>query len=134
MDTDRPKILLVIDDELLSDVTEFRLSLLGYDVETEREGNAAIQRVEVSPPDLIIVSGDIHDMDCIDFVNVIRTRAQVNEVPVIVFSVESGLDAVRRAFAAGTSAYVITPYDPAILETKIESLLSHQPRTRRALV
>lgn len=134
MSRDRPKILLVIDDQLLADVTDFRLSLLGYEVQTEREGNAAIQHVEASSPDLIIVSGDICDMDCVEFVNVIRTRAQDNDVPVIVFSAESGLDAVRRAFAAGTNDYVITPYDPATLEAKIELLLTNQPAPRHSIV
>ena len=51
----RSRLLLVEADELLADVTAFRLELLGYLVETVHQGDAAIKLVRERKPDLFII-------------------------------------------------------------------------------
>ena len=133
MNYDRRKILIVIHDELLAELTEFRLSLLGYDTHVVRDGNTAVELVESSPPDLLIVCDDIQDIGYIDLVNVIRNRSVNSHVPLIVFSIDAELETVQRAFFAGANDYIITPYDPATLEAKIEDLLVTELRSHEKL-
>jgi len=44
-------------------------------------------------------------------------------------SSQSDLDLVERVWKNGVSDYLVTPYDPIILERKVARLLSDVPRT-----
>lgn len=39
------------------------------------------------------------------------------------FSSSGDLDDVERAFTAGAKEFVVTPYDPAVLQRKLQALL-----------
>ena len=41
-----------------------------------------------------------------------------------VLSADAALDSVQQAFQAGASDYLVTPYDPVVLEEKVERLLT----------
>ena len=123
MRSDTPDILLVEEDETLADITAFRLELLGYRVAQARSGEAALDRVHDSPPDLLIVDLYLPGIDGIELINRLRSDNATAEIPVMVFSVDSDLNVVANAFAAGANDYLMTPYDPAVLQEKIAKLL-----------
>jgi response regulator of citrate/malate metabolism len=45
----------------------------------------------------------------------------------IVFSLDPSLETVERAFHAGANDYLITPFDPTVMEEKIEQILDQRP-------
>jgi PleD family two-component response regulator len=47
---------------------------------------------------------------------------QTSEVPVMVISTNSDLEDVQKAFNAGADEYLVIPYDPLVLEAKVERL------------
>ena len=47
-----------------------------------------------------------------------------NSFPSSFFSLDPSLETVERAFHAGTQDYLITPFDPTVMEEKIEALLA----------
>ncbi len=123
MDKESPRLLLVESDELLADITAFRLELLGYDVTMADSGGAAFTMLESSLPDLIILDLHLADMEGLDMIDRLSNDARTSSVAILAFSIDADLDSVQRAYAAGARDYVVVPYDPAVLESKIESLL-----------
>lgn len=117
-------ILLVEDDPLLADITAFRLELLGFEVKTVESYEVALAVCEETRVDVIIVDLELAGMKGLELINQLQISETTHETPILVFSSDPNLDVVQKAFKAGAKDYLVTPYDPAVLEAKIERLLS----------
>ena len=117
-------ILVVEDDPLLADITAFRLELLGFEVLTAENVDEALTACETQHVDLVIVDLELAGMKGLDLIHQLQITEETHETPILVFSTDPSLDVVQKAFKAGAKDYLVTPYDPAVLEHKIELLLS----------
>ena len=124
-----PCILVVEDDPLLADITAFRLELLGFDVQTVETAEDAIELCEESHVDVVIVDLELAGMKGLELINQLQLGEETHETPILVFSTDPSLDVVQKAFKAGAKDYLVTPYDPAVLEHKIERLLAPETIT-----
>jgi CheY-like chemotaxis protein len=122
---DTPHILLLEEEPVLSEITAFRLELLGYRVTCVAGGEDLLKQLADQTPDLMIVDTHVPDMNCGELINRITSDSRYGHIPVLVFSIDADLDAVQKAFAAGAKDYLVIPYDPAVLEDKVEGLLEH---------
>ncbi len=123
MQDDVPQLLLVEEDETLAEITAFRLELLGYGVRSAGTGDETQKKVHQQRPDLIILDTVLPDVDGIELVNSLKNDPATHDIPILIFSADADLDSVEKAFAAGADDYLVTPYDPAVLEQKLEHLL-----------
>lgn len=127
MKPDVPTLLLVEADELLSDITAFRLELLGYSVTCVRSAKEARNRIARAPiPDLIIVDINLPDEPGLDFIRQLRDQEQTHNVPVMAFSLEAHADAAEQSHRAGASDFIALPYDPTVLEQRLELVLDKE--------
>lgn len=112
------------------DITSFRLELLGYDVQAETTAAGAIAWVSQNLPDLVAV-GYLSDMDPVEFLNRLSDDPRTCQLPLLYLSANSDLDEVQRAYNAGADEYLLTPYDPLVLERKVQGLVTAaQTQTR----
>lgn len=123
MPSGRRQILLVEEEPALVDITSFRLELLGYDVQTHSTADSALEWLSRNVPDLLAV-GYLSDMDPVELLNRISDDPRLSETPLLYVSANSDLDEVQRAYNAGADEYLLTPYDPLVLEHKIQGLLA----------
>lgn len=115
-------ILLIEEEPILLEITAFRLELLGYQVTTVETAEAALQWLAENLPDLLVV-GHLSDMESVEFLNQLSNDPRISELPMIHLSANADLEEVQRAFNAGADEYLVTPYDPLVLENKVEALL-----------
>ena len=115
-------ILLIEEEPTLREITSFRLELLGYRVVTKMTADEANKQLMGKLPDLIAV-GHVAEMDSIEFLNHLSNDPRTSELPIIYLSGNSDLEEVQRAFNAGADEFLVTPYDPIVLEKKVEGLL-----------
>ena len=120
---DNPLILLLEEEPVLAEITAFRLELLGYRVTSVHTGEELLKQLVDQTPDLIIADTYLPDMNGAELINRVTSDSRYGHIPVMVFSVEADLEAVQKAFSAGAKDYLVTPYDPAVLERKVELLL-----------
>ena len=118
-----PHLLLVIEDETLAEITSFRLELLGYVVRYVCSGEDALLATRDDVPDLVITDLVLPGMNGVELINELRNAAETHEVPIMAFTIDSDLNSVQKAHEAGADDYLVTPYDPAVLEQKLEQLL-----------
>jgi len=116
-------ILLIEEDPTLLEITAFRLELLGYQVMCLDNAHDASLWLREYLPDLIAV-GHLADMEPVEFLNLLSNDPRTSELPMIYVSVSSDLEEVQRAYNAGADEFLVTPYDPLILEKKVEGLLN----------
>ena len=115
-------ILLVEEEPTLRDITSFRLELLGYRVVTKVTADDASRLIAEQLPDLIAV-GHVAEMESIEFLNHLSNDPRTSDLPMIYLSGNSDLEEVQRAFNAGADEFLVTPFDPLVLESKVEGLL-----------
>jgi CheY-like chemotaxis protein len=117
-----PQILLVEEDPILLEVTGFRLELLGYGVIEQQSAEAALEWLRDHSPALIIVDHALPGMDGIEFIDRLSNDTQTSEIPIMMLSTRSDLEDVQKAYNAGADDYLVIPYDPMVLESKVERL------------
>jgi CheY-like chemotaxis protein len=116
------QILLIEEDPTLLEITAFRLQLLGYDVVTHQSAERALEWLASSLPALVIVDHVLPGMDGIEFINRLSNDVRTSEIPIMFLSTKADLDDVQRAYNAGADEYLVIPYDPIVLESKVERL------------
>ncbi|HEY4234420.1 MAG TPA: response regulator [Lacipirellulaceae bacterium] len=129
MSRQTPQILLVEEDPLLSEITAFRLGLLGYDVVKVPTAEQAIDRLQHDLPTLMIVDQTLPKMSGIELLNRLSNDVRTSEMPVIFLSTNAELEEVQQAYNAGADEYLVIPYDPTVLEAKVERLASMVEQT-----
>jgi DNA-binding response OmpR family regulator len=121
--SERSTTILLIDcDATLLEITAFRLELLGYQVESQDSAEQALKWLADNLPSLVIVDHVLPGMDGIEFVNRLSNDTRTSEIPIMFLSTNGDLEDVRKAYNAGADEYLVIPYDPMVLEAKVERL------------
>jgi CheY-like chemotaxis protein len=119
-----PTIMLIEGDPTLLEITAFRLELLGYQVESMDSAEQAIKRLAETLPSLVIVDHVLPGMDGIEFINRLSNDTRTSNIPIMFLSGNGDLEDVQKAYNAGADEYLVIPYDPMVLESKVERLTS----------
>ena len=124
MKLDVPQLMLVEENELLADITAFRLELLGYAVICVRSAEQADARLLQDPlPAIILLDTTLLDTNSSDLLSRLNSNERTHAIPVMVLTDDADLNAVQKAYKAGAKDYLVLPYDPAVLEQKVERLM-----------
>ena len=125
-DSSRIHILLVESESVLAELTSFRLELLGYQIKSVATGSEAMEIIRNEPPNLVIANTSLTDGDGLEWLSRLRGEISAEKLPVLALSLDPSLETVERAYYAGAQDYLITPFDPVILEQKIVDIVSPQ--------
>jgi CheY-like chemotaxis protein len=116
-------VLVVEDDPTLRRVIEMILEARGYEVAQARHGGAALERMAVSIPTIVIADLKMPVMDGRELIDRMLLDPQLRDVPVVLLT--GNLDAARTVPGAG--AIVVKPFDPEVLASTIERLTEKDP-------
>jgi CheY-like chemotaxis protein len=121
-----PTVLVVDDDpdilEALSDI----LQAEGYGVERARNGQEALDRLNGSPPKLILLDLMMPIMDGWEFSKRMRQRPGHEKTPIIVLSADRNVHA--RANEIGAIGHLAKPFELGDLLEMVRNVLSGGPQ------
>jgi DNA-binding response OmpR family regulator len=129
MSAQSPQILLLEAEPTLLEITAFRLELLGYEVVSLESAERALEWLADKLPTLIIVDHVLPGIDGIEFINRLSNDTRTSDVPIMFLSTNGDLEDVQKAYNAGADEYLVIPYDPIVLESKVERLASAASQT-----
>ena len=118
------KILLVDDSETMRSIWKKVLTGLDQVQTTEAaDGLEALQAIEDHGPfDVLLVDWKMPNMDGLELVQ--KIRATDRTTPIIMVSTEAQKDRIIQAIKAGVNNYVVQPFTPDALLTKINHTLA----------
>ncbi len=99
---DVPKTVLVVDDHL--DTCEMLVTLLqfsGYEAVCAESGPVALDFLARRKPDLMILDVMMPGMSGLDVLQVVRTRPDVRDVPVLMYTANTDPELARTALGMG---------------------------------
>ncbi len=115
-----PRILLVDDDPNQLVLLADQLRSDGYQVQTARDGDEALRRLQTSWPDLLIIDMMMPRMDGLTLAREIKGRA---DLPIIVLSAIDAGDSKADLLEEVAEDYVTKPYHYPELRARINRVL-----------
>ncbi len=113
------KILVVEDDQDIRDLLVDSLSDMGFDVTEAEDGGAGLQSALEDPPDIILLDIMMPVMDGFQVLSQLRENPDTQSISVIMVSAKGQEQDIVNAQSAGAWGYIIKPWDPEELESKV---------------
>jgi chemosensory pili system protein ChpA (sensor histidine kinase/response regulator) len=119
-----PVHVMVVDDSLtVRRLTGRLLSRAGYEVSTAKDGLDALQQMQRTLPDLVVLDLEMPRMDGFELVRELRSDPLTAAVPIVVVSSRLVEKHQRRAAEMGADAFFGKPYPEDELLACIDTLL-----------
>ncbi|MCA9242141.1 MAG: response regulator [Planctomycetales bacterium] len=120
----RAKVLLIEEEPTLREISAFRLELLGYEVHSVDSAEKALEWLQRNQPTVMIVGQFLPGVSGVELVDRLSNDVRTSSIPVMYLSPNADLEHVQRAFTAGAKEYLVTPYDPLVLQQKVQQLVA----------
>jgi DNA-binding response OmpR family regulator len=118
------KHVLVVDDEIGAlTLIGIMLERGGFGVLKAKDARSALQVLDETTPDLIILDVMMPGMDGIELCGVIRKRDTTHKTPVLILSARGDAESIIRGIEAGANDYLPKPILHHDLVSKVRSML-----------
>ena len=117
------KILIVEDDFMSNRLLATVLTRLGYTVETAFDGISGLEKVESSPPDLILLDLNLPRMNGFEVARRLKQADKTKIIPIIVVSSFAEVENRIKALEAGADDFLSKPIDQVELRARVQSIL-----------
>jgi pilus assembly protein CpaE len=116
-------IVLVDDDRVIQKMVGGFLERTGYRVRKASNGIEALAMVHDRVPDLVITDVRMPELNGIELTSRLRGNHRTASVPILMFSDMGEAHDALAGYAVGADDYLPKPFELAILEAKVQSLL-----------
>lgn len=113
------KILIVEDEEAISNLIRMSLQKAGYSCEQAMDGESAADRIAEHTYDLVLLDIMLPGMNGYELLNYIKTT----NMPVIFITAMGTLDDKVKGLKAGADDYITKPFEMVELLASVESVL-----------
>jgi two-component system, cell cycle sensor histidine kinase and response regulator CckA len=125
---ERPRVLVVDDEEVTSMLAAASLERAGFAVERAADGAGALSLFDRLRPDLVLLDVVMPGMDGFAVCAAIRARREGGATPVIMMTVLEDEASIRRAYEIGATDFITKPVNWVIASHRARYML----RARRA--
>lgn len=128
---DRPRILVVDDDEDIRTIVRTLLEHAGYETSAASGGREALERIAAAPPDLVLLDVGMPEMSGWQVCTALRSRPATASLPIVMLTVRSEIRDLITSLQVGADDYVTKPFSRKRLLDALEALLGPEARERR---
>jgi DNA-binding response OmpR family regulator len=122
------RIMVVEDEEALTTLLRYNLDAEGYDVETVARGDDADTRLKERVPDLVVLDWMLPGLSGIELCRRLRARPETKQLPIIMLTARGEESERVRGLATGADDYIVKPFHPDGLRTRMANLLKARER------
>jgi len=117
------RILVVDDHEDNIELLRARLEAWGYEVETAKDGQEALDAVSAKPPDLILLDVMMPSVDGNEVARRIKQNPALPFIPIIMQTALDSTESKVEGLEAGADDYITKPIEFAELKARLRSML-----------
>ncbi|MEH6699219.1 MAG: response regulator [Brevundimonas sp.] len=113
------RLCLIVDDSrIIRKVSRRIVEAFGFDVDEAADGAEALTFCTGAMPDVILLDWNMPVMDGLTFLRRLRAMPDGDRPKVLFCTIETAVDRITEALAAGADDYVMKPFDGEILHAK----------------
>ena len=117
-------VLIVDDEPMTQDMLRLMLEPAGFRVTGAEHGLEALEKVKKSKPDIMILDVMMPHMDGITVCRQIRSNPDTSDLPIVMLSGKTHLNAVEEGLEAGANRYLPKPMSRADLIQNLREVLA----------
>jgi CheY-like chemotaxis protein len=110
MAEEKPKILVIEDDEYSRDALAHLLTAEGYEAESATDGESGIAQAQELRPDVIVLDLNLPGIDGRQVIRTLRKDQTLREVPILVVTGDEDR-AAQSAVEMGAAGYLTKPVE-----------------------
>jgi pilus assembly protein CpaE len=118
-----PRILVIDDEPLYHKMIFHALEAEKYQLDFASNGTEGLQKAKILKPDLIITDVMMPDIDGYEVTRLLRREPQFAHIPILVLTVQTGLQNKLKSFEAGADDHLTKPFEPEELVARLAALL-----------
>ena len=115
------RILIVEDDPAIASFVQMALEREGFGTELVKRGDAVLERVEISPPDLVLLDLMLPGLDGLEVCKALRRRPQY--IPIIMLTAKDDDVDIIVGLEIGADDYITKPFKIRELIARIHAHL-----------
>lgn len=120
------KILVVEDEEDISELVCYNLKKAGFETETAFSGEEALRKLEKSDPELVLLDVMLPNINGFDVLRKIRAEERFRKISVIMLTAKGSDVDVVKGLELGAEDYISKPFSPSVLIARIKSVLKRK--------
>ena len=124
MSAESERLLVADDDRDIRDLVAFKLQQAGFTVETVEDGLAALTSARASRPALAVLDVMMPGLSGVDVARELRADPGTARVPIIMLTAKAQERDVEAGFASGADDYVVKPFSPRELVSRVHAVLA----------
>ncbi len=116
------KVMLVEDDPTMLALLNTFLEIEGYQVAQMNSFENVLEEIRSHNPDIVLMDVHLQDVDGMKLLESIRQDGELKETVIIM---SSGMDFSEESMSKGANEFLLKPYMPEELISKIKRLLGN---------
>ena len=122
---EKPKILVVEDEEILLTALKEELSNGGYEVEGAVDGQDGLDKVKAFKPGLVLLDLVMPRMDGMEMLQRLKGDSELRDIPVVILTNLSDYERISEALSLGAMDYLVKAnYKLEDLLDKVKTVIS----------
>jgi len=117
------KILVVDDEEDVTDLVAYHLRAKGWQVETLTDPTRILEISRKFEPDLMILDVMMPGLDGLQITRLFKADPALRDIPVVLLTARAEEEDRVKGFEIGADDYVCKPFSPRELALRVEGLL-----------
>jgi len=115
------KILIIEDEEIISNLLAKKLSQVGYEVKTAFNGQEGLEILEQEKPDLVLIDIVMPKKDGFETISEVKGDPTLKDIPIIIISNSGQPVELDKAKEMGVNDWFIkTDFDPQEVIQKVK--------------
>lgn len=122
MSATEKRILIADDEPDIIEIINYNLQINGYEVETAKDGDEAIQKAKQFKPDLIILDIMMPKKNGIEVCKILRSQPEFNETVIIFLTALNDELSHVKGLEFGADDFISKPVSPKIVLSKVNAI------------
>ncbi|MDO9486914.1 MAG: response regulator, partial [Sphingomonadaceae bacterium] len=119
----KPRVLLVEDDESLVELIRYNLGAAGFEVTSTPDGEDALMLAAEEAPDVVILDWMVEGVSGIEVCRRLRRSPATANVPILMLTARAEEADRIRGLETGADDYLTKPFSPRELVARIKAVL-----------
>lgn len=115
--------ILIIEDN--AELRNYLIDYLSdyYKVFGAENGKMGLETCRKVKPVLCVADIMMPEMNGLDFCHVLKNDSDISHIPIILLTALSDNDDKTRGYSCGADGYLVKPFEPSLLKTRIENII-----------